>query len=353
MIQIVIFILSFLFIGCAHKEFSLNVPKKTSLIQSFKEINESDYDEVLSLFRKECRLKRVQKLYGVLCKQAQQSENSKDFIKKHFELYRIVEKDNKKRLLTGYYEASLYGSLTKHFPFVYPIYAEPDDLVTVKLDSIYPKLKGLRLRGRVKGKKLIPYYTRAEMKQIKARPICFVDDRVARFFLEVQGSGRIRLDNGETIYVAYANQNGQRYISIGRYMIKKGYIKRADISMQSIKRFFKIHPEKVDEILTKNPSLVFFRRSSKPATGALGEVLTPMRSVAVDPRYIPLGAMLYFEAPSKQLNGIVFAQDTGGAIKGAVRADLFTGYGDKAMQLAGRLKEELKMWILLPKAKSE
>ena len=199
------------------------------------------------------------------------------------------------------------------------------------------------------GKKVVPYYTRAQQHKISARAICYVDDRLDRFFLEIQGSGRIRLDTGENLYVAYANQNGHRYTSIGRYMIKKGYIKKEELSMQSIELFLKTHPEKMDEVLFQNRSLVFFQLSKRPATGALGITLTPMRSVAVDPGYIPLGAMLYYEAPRKGLHGIVFAQDTGGAIKGALRADLFTGYGEEAMRLAGGLKEELAMWILLPK----
>lgn len=349
MIQVAFLFISLLLAGCAQKELLSGVQNETTIVPSSHPLKEENYDEVLALFLKQCRIKKVQKLYGPLCQEASKSKNPKAFIADHFKLYKIEGKRGDRGVLTGYYEASLYGSKTKHFPFVYPIYSEPDDLVTVDLSSIYPQLKGLRLRGRLDGKRLVPYYTRAELDKIKAKPICYVDDRVARFVLEVQGSGRIMLDSGETIYVAYANQNGHRYTSIGRYMIQKGYIKRENLSMQSIERFFKLHPEKIDEVLEQNRSLVFFRVSNRPATGALGVELTPMRSVAVDPRYIPLGAMLYFEAASKKLDGIVFAQDTGGAIKGAVRADLFTGYGKDAMQLAGGLKEELYMWILLPK----
>ena len=353
MIQTVIVFLLVLFAGCSQKESILDVPKGTSVISDSHKIKEKNYDEVVKLFIKECRVKRVQKLYRELCQKALQSRDAKNFIFNNFEFYRIEDEKRQEGLLTGYYEASLYGSLTKHFPFVYPIYSEPEDLVTVELSSVYPKLKGMRLRGRLKDKHLVPYYARSEFSKIQADPVCYVDDRVERFFLEVQGSGRIMLDNGETLYVAYANQNGHKYTSIGRYMIQKGYIKREDVSIQSIKRFLKVHPEKIDEILHQNSSLVFFRRSGKPATGALGVELTPMRSVAVDPRYIPLGAMLYIEAESKRFDGIVFAQDTGGAIKGATRADLFTGYGKDAMQLAGSLKEKLYMWILLPKVENE
>ena len=349
MIKVAFVFLFLLFTGCTQKEALLTTQKPTSIVQSAHVIDENNYDEVLLLFKKECRLKKVQKLYGPLCKKALRTTDPKAYITQNFKLYKIKGKKSDKGLLTGYYEASLYGSPTKHFPFLYPIYGVPDDLITVDLTSIYPQLRSLRLRGRVDGKKLVPYYTRAELSKIKAKPICYVDDRVDRFFLEIQGSGRIRLDNGKTLYVAYANQNGHRYTSIGRYMIQKGYIKRADLSMQSIKRYLKIYPEKMDEVLNQNRSIVFFHTSDKPATGALGVELTPMRSVAVDPRYIPLGAMLYYEIEDKQLEGIVFAQDTGGAIKGAVRADLFTGYGEEAMRLAGGLKEGLYLWILLPK----
>ena len=353
MIRAAFLFISLLLAGCAQKEVLSSVRNKTAIVPSSHPLKEKNYDEVLALFVNECRLKKVCTLYGPLCSEASQTKDPKAFITKNFKLYKIEGKKGDRGLLTGYYEASLYGSRTKHFPFLYPLYSEPDDLVSVELSSIYPQLKGLRLRGRLDGKKLVPYYTRADLDKIKARPICYVDDKVARFFLEVQGSGRVMLDTGETIYVAYANQNGHRYTSIGRYMIQKGYIARKDLSMQSIERFFKVHPEKVDEVLKQNRSLVFFRVSDKPATGALGVELTPMRSVAVDPRYIPLGAMLYIEAPSKRVDGIVFAQDTGGAIKGAVRADLFTGYGEDAMKLAGGLKEDLHMWILLPKDENE
>ena len=349
MIKVAFLLLSLFFAGCAQKEVHLHTQNKTMTLSSSHQLKEESYDEVLALFVKECRIQKVQKLYGSLCKKASRASDPKAFISNNFELYKIEGRNGDEGLLTGYYEASLYGSKTKHFPFLYPLYSEPDDLLTVDLASIYPQLRGLRLRGRLEGKKVVPYYTRAELSKIKAKPICYVDDKVARFFLEVQGSGRVMLDTGETIFVSYANQNGHRYTSIGRYMINKGYIKRKDLSMQSIERFFKIHPDKIDEVLNQNRSLVFFRVSQKPATGALGVELTPLRSVAVDPRYIPLGSMLYFETANKRLSGIVFAQDTGGAIKGALRADLFTGYGEDAMRLAGGLKEGLHMWILLPK----
>ena len=353
MIKVALVFLSLFVAGCSQKAIKLDVSRQTPVYPSEHTISERNYDEVLTLFRKECKSSRVQRLYPSLCQKAQHTQDAKHFIMTNFQLYRIESKSGDRGLLTGYYEASLYGSLRKHFPFVYPLYGEPDDLVNVDLASVYPQLRGLRLRGRLEGKKVVPYYTRVEIDKIKAKPICYVDDRIARFFLEVQGSGRVRLDNGEMLYVAYANQNGHRYTSIGRYMVQKGYIKRENLSMQSIERFLKVHPEKMDEILNQNRSLVFFKVSKKPATGALGVELTPKRSVAVDPRYIPLGAMLYYEAPRKNLQGIVFAQDTGGAIKGAIRADLFTGYGKEAMNLAGRLKEPLKMWIFLPKVEDE
>ncbi len=353
MIKVAFFFLPFLFLGCAQKEILPHTQKKTVIVPSTHQMRENNFNEVMLLLQKECHIKKVQKLYGTLCKKAAKNQDAKTFIKKNFKLYKIEDEKREEGLLSGYYEASLYGSMTKHFPFLYPVYSEPDDLVTVELSSVYPKLKSYRLRGRLVDKKVLPYYTRAEMSKSKANPICYVDDEVARFFLEVQGSGRIKLDNGETLNVAYANQNGHKYTSIGRYMIEKGYLKQEDVSMQSIERFLKIHPEKRDEILNQNRSVVFFRVSGHAATGALGVELTPRRSVAVDPRYIPLGAMLYIEVPTKDIHTVVFAQDTGGAIKGALRADFFTGYGKEAMRLAGDLKEPLRMWILLPKASDE
>jgi membrane-bound lytic murein transglycosylase A len=253
-------------------------------------------------------------------------------------------------LLTGYYEASLHGSVIQHGKYKYPVYAPPKDMIRVVLDGVYPELKRYRLRGRIVGKKLLPYYKRGEKAKLDADVICYVDNQIDLFFLEIQGSGRIELDDWSVMYVGYADQNGYPYNSIGRYMVQKGYLKPETVSMQTIRAYLQKHPEQVTEILNQNPSMVFFQKKDHPASGAAGVVLTPMRSIAVDTTKLPLGGMFYYKTLGKQkLYGTVFAQDTGGAIKGVLRADLFTGFSKEARELAGKLNEPFQLWILLPK----
>jgi membrane-bound lytic murein transglycosylase A len=169
--------------------------------------------------------------------------------------------------------------------------------------------------------------------------------------LEVQGSGVAKFDDNSSIYLGYDNQNGHKYRSIGRYLVKRGDLKLEEVSLQSIKKWLQEHPKEIDEVLNHNNSMVFFSKREQGATGALGVELTPMRSVAVDRKYIGLGSMLYLSADlkDKSLNRVVFAEDTGGAIKGSVRADLFVGSTESALELAGRLNAPLNLWLLLPK----
>jgi len=340
------FIIFFLF-GCTQKEITLPHYPKTPLVKSEKKVLD-DYDAVLALFLQNCQVRAGQKLYAELCKEAQHVSDAKKFFDENFTLYEVAPKQ-KRSLLTGYYEAALHGSLKQTKQYKYPIYSVPDDLVTVELSSIYPELKRYRLRGRIVGKKLVPYYSRAEEAKIKAEPLCYVDDKIERFFLEVQGSGRILLDDNTTMFVGYKDQNGHRYRSIGRYMIKKGYISKENVSLQTIEAFLKTHLDKQDEILNYNPSLVFFQQKDHGASGALGLELVAKRSVAVDPSKVPLGSMLFIEAPQIAFGRTVFAWDVGGAIKGEKRADLFLGYGEAAKKIAGELKSPLRMWIYLPK----
>ena len=255
--------------------------------------------------------------------------------------------------MTGYYEASLNGSISKHGSYIYPIYEVPKDLVTVDLSEQYPKLKGMRLRGRVVNGKLIPFYERSEIdgNTLDAKVICYVDSKIDLFFLEVQGSGRINLNDGTTLHVGYANQNGHPYSSIGKYLVNIGEISQKDISLQSITKWFENNHSRVDEVLNHNKSVIFFQKKNHASSGSLGLELTPNRSIAVDTQYVKLGTMLYLKAKidKKIIQKIVMAQDTGGAIKGEVRADMFLGYGEEAMNKAGELKADLELWKMLPK----
>jgi membrane-bound lytic murein transglycosylase A len=263
-------------------------------------------------------------------------------------------------LITGYYEPMLHGSRRRGGAYQTPLYKVPNDLITVDLASVYPKLKGMRLRGRLVGKTVVPYETRAEIERarIPGKALVWVDDPVEAFFLEVQGSGRVQLDDGATVRIAYADQNGHPYKAIGRWLIEQGELAPGEATAQGIKAWIAAHPERRQELLDVNPSYVFFREErlldpSVGPKGALGVPLTPARSVAVDPSFLPLGAPLFLattapggDAPMRRL---VMAQDTGGAIKGAVRADFFFGFGAQAADDAGRMKQRGQIWALLPR----
>lgn len=264
-------------------------------------------------------------------------------------------------LITGYYEAQLRGSRKRAGAYQSPLYKVPDDLLTVELASVYPDLKGKRLRGRLVGKKVVPYNTRADIEQapVAGKELLYVDDPVEAFFLEVQGSGRIALDTGETVRVSYADQNGHPYKAIGRWLIDQGELTPQTATAQGIKAWIKANPTRRQELFNVNPSYVFFREERLPdpkvgPKGALNVPLTAGRSIAVDPLLLPLGAPVYLsttEAGSEvPLQRLMMAQDTGGAIRGAVRADFFFGHGYEAMESAGKMKQRGQMWVLMPKA---
>ncbi len=327
------------------------VKKSFSQLPGFKTLN---YDAILQNFQNNC--KKSQKIYKNLCEKSLHVNNAKLFLLQNFTPYSIVDKNNKDEgLLTGYYEPQLHASLKESAKYKYPIYATPKDLVVVDLSSIYPELKHYRLRGKIQNNKLVPYFSRKESQfhDLNASVLCYCDSKIERFFLEVQGSGKVILDDNSTMYIGYDNQNGYKYASIGKYLLKKGEILPQNISLQSIKAWLIKHPSRVDEVLNYNKSMIFFSKHNQSATGALGLQLRVKSSIAVDKKYIPLGNMLYLSSKlgNKKFNTIVFAQDTGGAIKGPLRADLFLGSGSKALKIAGKLKAPLKLWLLIPNNK--
>jgi membrane-bound lytic murein transglycosylase A len=265
-------------------------------------------------------------------------------------------------LITGYYEPMLQGARKRGGAFQTPLYRVPDDLLTVDLGSVYPELKNMRLRGRLVGKKVIPYNTRAEIDraELNGKELLWVDDPVEAFFLEVQGSGRVRLaDTGETVRLAYAEQNGHPYKAIGRWLVEKGELTVPQASAQGIKAWIAANPARRQELFNANPSYIFFKEERLPdpsvgPKGALGVPLTPARSVAIDPQFLPLGAPVFLattragsDVPMQRL---MMGQDTGGAIRGAVRADFFYGFGKDAAENAGLMKQRGQIWVLLPKA---
>ncbi|MTV40185.1 murein transglycosylase A [Duganella radicis] len=264
-------------------------------------------------------------------------------------------------LITGYYEPLLHGARKKGGPYQTPLYKVPDDMVTIDLASVYPELKGMRLRGKVVGKKVVPYATRADIESasFSGKELLWVDDPVESFFLQVQGSGRVQLsDTGETVRVAYADQNGHPYKSIGKYLVEKGELTLEQASAQGIKAWIAGHPTRMQELFNVNPSYVFFKEEKLPdpkvgPKGSLGVPLTPQRSVAIDATQLPQGAPVFLSTTQPNsdipLQRLVMAQDTGGAIRGAIRVDYFFGFGTEAAENAGRMKQRGSIWVLLPK----
>jgi membrane-bound lytic murein transglycosylase A len=251
------------------------------------------------------------------------------------------------------------GSRTRKPSYLTPVFGPPDDLIVVDLAELYPELKHMRLRGRIEGRKLIPYFSRADWANEEPRraskALLWVDDPVAFFFLQIQGSGQVVLDDGSRTRIGYADQNGHPYRSIGTWLIERGELKSHEASMQGIKAWAEKNPQRLQELLNANPSLVFFREMKAEGSGppgALGVPLTPERSIAVDPRHTPLGAPVWLSStrPNSEqaLTRLMLAQDTGGAISGPVRADFYWGSGPEAGSLAGRMKQPGRMWVLLP-----
>jgi membrane-bound lytic murein transglycosylase A len=283
------------------------------------------------------------------------------FFETAFVPYRLRQPDGSDTgLMTGYYVPDLQGSRTRSERFRYPLYGVPDDLLVIDLRAVYPELGNYRLRGRLEGRRVVPYYGRAEIEAGKAsldgKELFWVEDPVELFFLQIQGSGRITLETGERIMVNYAEQNGHPYRSIGNSLIARGEMTIHQMSMQNIKAWAQMNPTLVAKLLDENPSYVFFRELTpdfQSPPGALGIPLTPGRSLAVDPRTVPLGAPVFVSTTwpnsSAPLKRLMLAQDTGGAIKGPVRADFFWGLGDQAGELAGRMKQPVRLWVLLPR----
>lgn len=263
-------------------------------------------------------------------------------------------------MVTGYYEPLLSGSRIRRGAYQHAVYATPGNLLTIDLGDLRPDLKGQRLRGRIEGKRVVPYYDRADIESGRApvagREILYVDDAVDLFFLQIQGSGRVRLDNGETVRLNYADQNGHPYRGIGRILVERGDLKLEQASMQGIKAWALANPAKLSELLNQNPSYVFFREftlsSEAGPPGALGVPLVAGRSIAVDPTFVPLGAPVWlvttYPNSTRPLERLMLAQDTGGAIRGPQRADFFWGFGDEAGREAGRMRQSGELWLLWP-----
>ena len=290
-------------------------------------------------------------------------------IQENFLVYRATGHDGDDQVLfTGYFEPLYDASLTPDDTFKYPLYKKPENLITANLSLFKKNLKGQKITGRVEGKKFLPYYSRKEIEDgaLKERnlELAWLRSPVDTAFLHIQGSGKLRLKDGGELNVGYSTSNGRAYRSIGRYMLDKGLLTREEMSMQAIRGYLSKHPERVPEILNTNPSYIFFRPLKTGPVGNIGVPLTPGRSLALDSKRFPKGALAFISCQKPTLNvtgeitgwqkfsRFVVNQDTGGAIKGPGRADIFWGNGPYAETVAGHLKHKGELYILIRKPKT-
>jgi len=325
-----------------------------------------DLQPAWAAFLQSCTALKNNPDWQIVCGRAQKlkqpnNDTLRNFFEEDFIPYQVFNPDGSTEgLITGYYEPKLYGSRITTDRFRYPVYGVPDNLLTIELSETYSQLKGMRLRGRRQGNKIVPYYDRGDINSgnasLKGRELFWVDNEIELFFLHIQGSGRIELPDGSLVKIGYADQNGHPYVSIGRKLVNMGALTLEEASMQSIKRWGKDNPALLPDLLAHNPSYVFFRElptNLSAPLGALGVPLTNEYSMAVDRRTIPLGSPVFLSTTypnsDKPLNRLMLAQDTGGAIRGAVRGDFFWGFGEQAGARAGRMKQSGQMWVLFPK----
>ncbi len=294
-------------------------------------------------------------------------KNLKKFIKSNFKVYKSVGKGWRKAVLfTGYYEPFLQGSLQKTEEYRYPILARPDDLLRIDLSAFSTKYEGEKIVGRYTQQTIVPYYDRREIEQEgvlegKIEVLAWVKDPVDLFFLQIQGSGRIFLNSGQSLNVHYHETNGQPYRSIGKLLIDQEKIPKSEMSMQKIREYLRDHPEEVNDILNYNPSYVFFKTEADGPLGFLEVKLTPGRSIAVDRRLFPLPALAFIKTQKPIIDGsgqitrwvdfsrFVVSQDTGGAIRGPGRSDLFWGNGMYAEIAAGHMQHTGNLYFLVLK----
>jgi membrane-bound lytic murein transglycosylase A len=287
-----------------------------------------------------------------------------------FDIYQAAGSDDQGTVLfTGYYEPILEGSLVRTDTYRYPVYRTPDDLIVISSETCTPPRNTCEKRiYRLGQGNMIPYYSRKDIDTLgvlheKNLEIAWLSDPVERFYLHIQGSGKIRLADGSHIRIGYAQSNGRPYHSIGRYLLENGKISQYDLSHQSIKTYLRNHPDELEDIFNYNERYIFFRYVDDVPIGSLGVIVQPGRSIATDPRIFPRGALAFMQLKKPvfdanqdivewlPLSRFILNQDEGSAIKGPGRVDIFCGSGDKAELLAGSLKEKGKLYFLVKKKK--
>jgi len=335
--------------------------------------NADDQSVALAAFRRSCDkpaesrgpLKITRADWRAPCAAAQEvgagdRDAAREFFERWFRPFSIAGGAKDSGLFTGYFEAELRGARRRGGRYTVPIYRLPDDRVTVDLSRFDPALTGKRIVGRVDAGALRPYYARADIAagalSGREQELLWVDDAIDAFVLHVQGSGRVILPDGAVVRIGYAGSNGWPYRSIGRALIDRGALRPGNASWQDIRRWIDANPDQAKALLAVNRRYIFFREiDGDGPIGAAGVALTPGRSLAIDPRFMPFGAPVWLDTvwpnqPDKPLRRLMVAQDSGGAIHGVVRGDFFWGYGAKALASAGRMKSQGRYFVLLPKS---
>ena len=285
------------------------------------------------------------------------------FFEDEFQPFRVADRDEPDGLFTGYYEPELDGARVPDAIHTVPLYRRPDDLITVNLGDFRADLKGDSIAGRVIDGALKPYYSYQEIDEgaLKGKDLelVWVADPIEAFFLHIQGSGQIRFADGSSMQVGYAAKNGQPFVAIGKTLLDQGELQQGQVTTQSIKTWLRAHPNRAASVMYMNRSYIFYREiKGDGPIGAQGVALTAGRSLAVDTKLMPLGVPVWLDTSwppdtpeaNQPLQRLMVAQDTGGAIKGAVRGDIFFGTGDQALNYAGRMKQAGRYYLLLPRA---
>lgn len=351
--------------GCAVTATRPTAPTSTYLKADWKvlpAVSDADLQAGFAAWRSACPRLKTDATWAPTCSAAASVATTpaaiRQFLQASLDVYALRAAGNRADgLITGYYEPIYPGSLTRTAKATVPVYGVPDDMVSVQLDSLYPELKGKRLRGRVQGRVLTPYDDAATIaaQGVKAPVLAWLTHPMDLQFLQIQGSGRIQLADGRHLRIAYADQNGHPYRPIGRWLVAQGELKQQDVTMDAIRSWANAHPTRIPELLASNPSYVFFAKGPDGDEGPRGSLDVPLTagySVAVDRTVVPLGSLLWLSTTRPDGTPVVrpvAAQDTGGAIAGEVRADLFWGTGDAAGKLAGDMKQKGSIWMLWPK----
>jgi len=321
---------------------------------SFKQIpawEDENFAASFDLFKKSCEHIQSNELFKVVCANTKNTQGARAFFENNFTPFTTITSGAN---IGGYYEPLLHGSLKKTKTYNFPVYGIPKDMFKVELLPEYTKILSKDLRGYKNEGKIKPYLSRKQIDEgaIKTRPLCYVNDKIDLYFLQEEGTGKIVLNNKKNLYLGYGDHNGHPYTSIQDIMLKRGLLKEEDVTPEKIRQYLRKHPQMQDEIFQENAAYTFFEKYPKQTTGALGMVLEPRRSLAVDKRNIPLGMPIFvsMKEPLKEssIEALMFAHDTRIKLKDKTKIEVFFGAGNKARKEAEAMHEDQRLWILVP-----